>query len=253
MNARPRYELLATVLLATSLLAPGSEGQTRKGYTPTDVASGGTIVGVVRFDGAAPAPQRLDPTTKEDVCHRDPIHSEKLVVSGDSGVRWAVVSIKGIGEGKPFPVYSPDDEKRPTLDQTGCVFDPHVTVVPKGQVLRVLNNDGVLHNVHTWPKKNRSKNIAMPGAIKETKLKFRRNERIRVTCDVHSWMEAWIVVAEHPYYVVSDEKGEFKLTDVPPGTYTLHLWHETLGEVEQQITVKPNADTRAEFTLRDGT
>ena len=66
-------------------------------------------------------------------------------------------------------------------------------------------------------------------------------------------MEAWIVVAEHPYYAVSDEKGEFKLTDVPPGTYTLHLWHESLGELEQQVTVRANAEARADFTLRKGT
>jgi hypothetical protein len=81
-------------------------------------------------------------------------------------------------------------------------------------------------------------------------LKFRRPESIRVTCDVHSWMEAWIVVTEHPYCVASDEKGAFELTDVPPGTYTLRLWHESLGEAEQQVTVKPNAESRVEFTLR---
>ncbi|MEE8459251.1 MAG: carboxypeptidase regulatory-like domain-containing protein, partial [Phycisphaerales bacterium] len=123
----------------------------------------------------------------------------------------------------------------------------------KKQPLRILNNDGVLHNVHTWPRKNRSKNVAMPGSVKEMNLKFRRNERIRVTCDVHSWMEAWVVVTEHPYYAVSDADGTFTLADVPPGTYTLRIWHETLGEAEQQVTVKPKSESRVEFTMPQGT
>lgn len=253
MNALPRSAVGATLLLSMFLLAAGSGSQTRKGYAAMDVSNGGTIVGLVRFDGPVPAAERLDVTTKEDVCHRDPINSEKLVVSEDYGVRWAVVWIEKITEGKPFPAPDSDDDDRPTLDQVGCLFKPHVVVVPRGQRLLIRNSDGVLHNVHTWPKKNRSKNVAMPGTIKEMTLKFRRHERIRVTCDVHSWMEAWIVVAEHPYFAVSDENGEFKLTDVPPGAYTLQLWHETLGEHEQQITVKPNAETRVEFTLREGT
>ena len=253
MTAFPKPVLLIALLLPALLLAAGSAAQSKKGYSAIDVPDGGTIVGVVRFDGPTPVPRRLDVTTREDVCHRDPIHSEKLVVSSDRGVRWAVVSIKKITEGKPFPTYDGREDERPTLDQTGCVFTPHVAVVPKRQPLRILNNDGVLHNVHTWPRKNRSKNVAMPGGVKEMNLKFRRNERIRVTCDVHSWMEAWIVVTEHPYYAVSDADGGFTLTGVPPGTYTLRLWHETLGEAEQQVTVKPKSESRVEFTLRQGT
>lgn len=252
MTAFPKPVLLIALLLPALLLAAGSTAQSKKGYTAINVSDGGTIVGVVRFDGPTPVPRRLDVTTREDVCHRDPIHSEKLVVSSDHGVRWAVVSIKKITEGKPFPTYDGREDERPTLDQTGCVFTPHVAIVPKRQPLRILNNDGVLHNVHTWPRKNRSKNVAMPGGVKEMNLKFRRSERIRVTCDVHPWMEAWIVVAEHPYYAVSDADGEFTLTGVPPGTYTLRLWHETLGEAEQQITVKPKTESRVEFTLRQG-
>jgi plastocyanin len=250
MNALRRPASPVTALLLTGLVAAAVSAQSKQGYTATQVTNGGTITGVVRFEGTRPTPEQMEVTTKEDICHRNPIHSEKLVVSGDNTVRWAVISIKGIREGKPFPKYDGKDEKRPALDQAGCVYRPHVVTVPKGENLRLLNSDGVLHNVHTWPKKNRSKNLAMPGTIKEMKIKFRRPERIRATCDIHAWMEAWIVVTEHPYYAVSNEKGEFKLTAVPPGTYTLHLWHETLGEIEQEITVKANGKSAVEFTLR---
>jgi plastocyanin len=252
MNTLRQPTILVTALSLTTFVAAAESTQSKKGYTATQVTNGGTITGVVRFDGARPGSEQLKVTTKEEICHQDPIHSEKLVVSSDNTVQWAVISIKEIHEGKPFPEYDGKDEKRPALDQVGCVYRPHVVIVPRGETLRLLNSDGVLHNVHTWPRKNRSKNMAMPGAVKEMKIKFRRPERIRATCDIHAWMEAWIVVTEHPYYAVSDEKGEFKLGGVPPGAYTLRLWHETLGEIEQEVTVRANAESGVEFTLRQG-
>ena len=245
MNAYRRSALL-TIAVFLPLVAAASGPQSRARYRENAVADGGVISGVVRFDGPRPTAEQLTVATKEQVCHRDPIFSEKLVVSDKNTIKWAVVSIKGMTEGKPFP---DDDGKGPTLDQTGCVYRPHVVVVPRGKPLRILNSDGVLHNVHTRPRKNRPKNIAMPGMIKETKLRFRRPARVRTTCDIHTWMEAWIIVSAHPYYAVTDEKGEFKLTDVPPGTSTLELWHEPLGTVDKTVTVKSKAETRVEFTL----
>lgn len=219
-------------------------------YTPIDVASGGTIRGVVRFAGTRPQLEQVDITTKEDVCHSEPVYSEKLVVSKEMQVQWAVVSLADIKTGKAFE--EPEDPKdRPTLDQRGCVFNPHIVLVGHGKPLKLLNSDGVLHNVHTWPKKNRSKNIAMPGPIKEMTVKFRRPERIRVSCDIHRWMEAWIVVTDHPYYAVSGVAGEFELTDVPPGQYTLRVWHESLGQFEQPVHVKANAEASVEFVLSE--
>ena len=219
-------------------------------YKPIDVTSGGTITGVVRFEGTRPNLEKVDIKTKEDVCHSEPVYSEKLVVSKEMKVHWAVVSLKNIKTGKAFE--EPKDPKdRPTLDQKGCVFKPHIVLVERGKPLKLLNSDGVLHNVHTWPKKNRSKNIAMPGPVKEMTVKFRRPEHIRVSCDIHRWMEAWIIVTEHPYYAVSDEKGKFELTDIPPGKYTLRVWHETLGEFEQEVEVKANDKTSVEFVLSE--
>lgn len=244
---------LHTILLSVGLLGLAAstaiaQPARKKGYEAQAVNNGGTIVGVVHYDGPTPTPERVDVKTKEDVCHADPIFSEKLVVSENKEVQWAVISIKGIRQGKQFERPAEDKDK-PTIDQNGCKFDPHIAIVAQGQPLKVLNSDGVLHNVHTWSKKNRSKNIAMPGVIKETKLKFRRSEYIRVTCDIHPWMEAYVIVMEHPYYEITDEKGAFKLNDVPPGTYTLTLWHETLGKVEQRVTVNSGEESHVEFML----
>ena len=237
-------------MLAASLLAVGQQQQLQPadGYTSIDVTNGGTIVGTVTYDGPKPAKKQIDVVTTEEVCHKDPIYSEKLVVSDENNLRWAVVSITNINTGKPFPSTENPDEQ-PTLDQNGCKFSPHVVVVPKQKPLTILNSDGVLHNVHTWPTKNRSKNIAMPGVFKEMKLKFRRSETIRVSCDIHPWMEAWIIVSENPYTAVTNEKGSFKLTDVPPGEYTLRMWHESFGPMEQTITVSTGEETQVDFAL----
>ena len=81
-------------------------------------------------------------------------------------------------------------------------------------------------------------------------LKFRRAERIRVKCDAHPWMSAWIVAAGHPYYAVTGENGAFRLDQVPPGTYQLEAWHETLGKLEQTVTVAGKQATRAAFAFR---
>ncbi len=247
---RPRLTHLACLMVPIGLIAMVGVGQQprRPSYEAIEVTNGGTIVGLVSYEGTPPARERVDVTTSEEVCHTGPIYSDKLVVSEDGGVRWALVSLKGIERGKAFPELDP--EKQPTLDQSGCVFKPHVVVVGQGRPLRVLNSDGVLHNVHTWSKLNRSKNVAMPGMIKETSIKFRRPERIRITCDIHPWMEAYSVVTAHPYTVVTDKDGRFELTDVPAGKYTITMWHETLKtEITQSVTVERGKESKVEFTL----
>ncbi|MHC4493011.1 MAG: carboxypeptidase regulatory-like domain-containing protein, partial [Planctomycetota bacterium] len=191
-------------------------------------------------------PRTLSITGTEKSCHAGPIPDEALVVSEQGGVRWAVVSIRKISQGKAFP----SGQATITLDQKGCRFLPHVIVVPVGQPLRITNGDGILHNVHIHAKRNRTKNIAMAGARKELTVKFRRAERMHVKCDAHPWMSAWIVAAGHPYYAVTGADGGFKLDSVPPGTYQLEAWHETLGKAEQTVTVAKGKSAQVKFRFR---
>jgi plastocyanin len=240
---------LVLALTSFTMCAIAAEAQPKRSrYKPIAVENGGAITGVVRFTGDVPKPQQSEITTSEDVCHIEPIFSEELVVSEDGGVKWAAVSIKIIAEGKPFPEAG-ESGGEPTMAQEGCVFTPHIVVVPVGKNATLLNEDGVLHNVHTWPKKNRSKNIAMPGSVKKMTMKFRRAERIRVTCDVHPWMIAWFIATDNPYTEITDEKGTFSLTDVPEGTYTIEFWHESFGTQEKTVTVEAGKNTNVDFTL----
>ena len=165
------------------------------------------------------------------------------MVDGNGGIRYAVVSIDPVQGGKSF------DTATPQLDQRGCWFYPHVQIVPAGADMEILNSDGILHNIHTYPEKNKPVNMAQPKFRKVLKTSFAEPDIVRVSCDVHNWMNAWIVVAKHPYYVVTSEDGSYELDGVPPGTYTLSAWHETLGTQTQSVTVEKDGTAEANLTF----
>ncbi len=245
MTTTNKMMLLLAAGLVCSLSASQVDAKGKR-YEGGSVQSGGTIVGVVRFDGNVPQRKPLAVKTEDKPCHQDPIMAEDLVVSEQKGIQWAVASIKGIKSGKPFP----DPPHRAVLDQRGCRFIPHVVVVPKGQTLQILNNDGILHNVHSHSKKNRSFNKAQPAQVKQIDTSFKRSERIRISCDVHNWMGAWVVVADHPYYAVTGADGTFRLENVPSGPHTIEVWHETLGKQTQEVTVSSGQEATVEFSFK---
>jgi plastocyanin len=218
-------------------------GPTAWGYEEVDVPNGGAISGIVRLRGDAPAPKKVEVTKDLEVCGRDAKFSEELVVSPNGGIRYAVVSLTDVKKGKKV-------SRTPVeLDQRGCSFRPHVVVLPAGGTLDILNSDGILHNVHTYSTSNPAINKAMPKFKKRMSEKFDRPEFIRLACDAHAWMGGWIVVAANPYYAVTDQDGLFKVEEVPPGTYTLEVWHESLGRVTREVTVKPKEETKLTLEL----
>ncbi len=202
------------------------------------VAQTGTISGTVKFIGAPPAPKKISVTKDTAKCGSEKL-SEELVVGPDKGVKWAVVSLVG-AKGKP--------SGPAVLDQKTCQFIPHVVVVPAGGTLDILNSDGILHNIHTYSTKNPSINKAQPGFKKKMTEKFAQPEIIKVTCDAHAWMSGWIVVADSPT-AVTDERGSFKLANVPAGTYKLKVWHESLGEQVKEVRVKAGEEVKVTFEL----
>ena len=217
-------------------------------YEEVLVQNGGTVIGTVRYDGSHPKRKKLPISSTDKICHKKPIPNDDMVVSKeDGGIRWAVVSIKKIDRGKSV---SSNSDQPVILDQRGCRFRPHVVVVTKDQTLNIRNSDNILHNVHVYSKKNQPFNRSMPGVVKELDVTFNRTERVRVGCDVHRWMGAWIVVAKHPYHAVTKKDGSFRLDDVPPGTYTLEVWHEKLGKQTQEVTVQAGTDSIVEFILK---
>ncbi|MGH7896463.1 MAG: carboxypeptidase regulatory-like domain-containing protein [Candidatus Binatia bacterium] len=211
-------------------------------YEAGEVKNGGTIAGVAIFDGQPPSPKKLAVTKDQEVCGTEKI-AEDLVVGADGKIAHVVVSLTDVKKGKKM------GDAAPVLDQRGCRYLPHVLLVPAGSTVKVLNNDGILHNVHTYARKNQPVNIAQPKFKKEITTEFEEPELVSVKCDTHEWMSGVIVVMDHPYYATSDETGAFRLTDVPPGEYSLKAWHEKLGEKLVKVKVEAGTETRVELKL----
>jgi len=228
--------------IAILALAPCFLFEGRLPATAHAASANGTITGRVALVGDAPAPKKIKITKDSEKCGNE-VTAEDLVVASDRGIQNAVVSVVGL-KGAP-----PKSANPVTIDQKGCVFRPHVVVVPVGVGLDILNNDGVLHNFHTYSSKNSALNKAQPGFKKKMTETFSQAETFKVACDAHSWMSAWIVVTDHPYIDTTDAGGAFKIADVPAGNHTIEVWHETLGKVAKTVTVKPGEETKVNFEL----
>ena len=122
------------------------------------------------------------------------------------------------------------------LDQRQCTFTPRVILVPAGGTVEFLNSDRLLHNIHSTSKGNPVFNRTQPKG-RTIPIAFAKPEIVRIGCDLHSWMRAWIVVMEHPFHAVTGGDGDFALPNLPPGKYTLSAWQETLGTVTKDVTV----------------
>jgi hypothetical protein len=207
------------------------------------------VAGVVKLDGPAPKRRRIkmDADPKCAAMHAEAPLQDDLVVSDDGGVQYAFVYVKAGLEGKTFDV-----PKEPAvLDQKGCRYDPHVVGVMIGQDLLIRNSDDLLHNVHALPFVNREFNFGQPTKGLEEKRQFTQKEiMVKVKCDVHPWMSAWIGVVEHPFFAVTDASGKFSIKGLPDGKYTFEVWQEKYKSVSVEAEVKGGA-AAVNFTLKD--
>jgi len=170
-------------------------------------------------------------TIDQYVCGKEK-NAEELVLSPQGGIRSAVVWI----EKPPAPAASEALPSATSMDQKECMFSPRVVIVPAGGRIDFLNSDRLLHNLHSTPSANPPFNRTQPKGRTIT-ISFSHPEIIRVTCDLHSWMRGWVVVAEHPFYALTDGAGGFELRGLPPGRYTLKVWQERLGTISKEVVV----------------
>ena len=254
--------ILAAVFDSASAQAP---------YRGSGVQHGGTVKGSVRLS-SAPSGESFDRITKnEAVCgKRKP--SPRLLTGAGSSVRFAVVWIDGIAQGKKC-----EPAGTAALTQRKCEYCPHVLVLRPNDELEIVNEDPILHNVHSYDMSKNLRsvfNIAQPVRGYHTHVRGESLSGISAmmtTCDAgHPWMSAYIIRASSPYCTLTDPDGRFQLCDVPPGTYTLKMWHEGVSArnssggpgtppvVEEpyvesrQITVRPDETLSVDlvFSLR---
>lgn len=188
-------------------------------------ARAGDVVGTVRFTGTPAPPATFETNKDRGVCGAQ-VEDESLLVSGGR-VANVVVVVKGAPAPPPVTV---------TLDQQRCRYRPHVLVAPVGSTLSIQNGDDLLHSVHGWEGRMTRFDVVTPSRGDRIPTRLAKPGLIQVRCDVHSWMAAYVVVADAPALVTGPD-GSFAFRGVPPGTYTLTAWHERLGERKAQITV----------------
>ena len=235
-------------IISILLILLGAHPAVAAKYTVLEggVIDGGTVVGRIIFDGTPPPTRMLKVDEDVEVCGSEDRPSEELLVNSNSGIKNAVLSIEGITSGKQWEATGEF-----VYDQRQCRFVPRMLLIqPKAQGV-VLNSDTVGHNFHTISKGIFSVNKKIKGGaqMKVAKNKIRKPGIIRAKCDMHSWMKGWWIVAESPYTVITDENGNYSIAGIPPGTYTLKLWHEKLGESEQTVVVEANQSTQIDMTL----
>ena len=204
----------------------------------------GTISGRALFKGEPPPPKELRVTLNKKTCGHT-YQSESLLISEKGGIQNVVVSLLRIPKGLPRET----GDKPIQIDQQKCIFIPHVLLVPAGIEFLVLNSDPVLHSFHTMGAHNKELNIIQTKTKRRRlPLTFPEPDTIKVVCDVHSWMKAWIIVTEHPYYALTDAEGQFRLENVPEGNYRIRAWHEELGKHPvQEVVVTTNQDAEVDF------
>ena len=218
------------------------------GATP-DMDNGGTITGKVSFEGTAPKMKPID-MSAVPACTKD--HpagtSEEVVVNSNHTLKNAFVYVKsGLPEGKTWAVPSTPV----LLNQTGCMYSPHVIGIVAGQMIDVKNSDGTNHNIHPSPKDNQEWNESQPPGSEDKMKTFPRTEvMIPVKCNVHSWMRAYIGVLPHPFFQVTGDDGTYSLKGLPPGTYTVEVWHEKYGTQDQTVTVGAKESKTQDFTIK---
>jgi len=166
-----------------------------------------------------------------------------LRVDSQGGVANVIVTVSDVERGLP------GTPRELELLNEGGEFIPRVQVATQKSQLTLRNRDEVMHNVHGFQHRRNLFNFALPSVDSVVRQGLRRTGLIALRCDIdHPWMTAFIFVVSHPYATVSDAAGHFRIAGLPPGRYTLDVWHEHLGELQLPVVAAHGATTRVEPT-----
>lgn len=222
-----RVGIPITILVGWGMLLVNPAGADYEGDASI---GGGTVQGRVTMRGSVPPADKIAVHRDLAFCGETIPNDALLVDRASKGIAGVVVSLEGVARGKPLaPAPTP-------LDNNACRFSPRVGATAAGSQLEITNGDPVLHNTHIFKDRSTFLNVALPSGRKAIRKPLPSAGRLDVRCDAHKFMQSTMHVFAHPYFAVTDDTGQFELTRVPPGTYQLRVWHETLGT--QVMTVQ---------------
>jgi len=216
--------------------------------TPVDAATAAQVSVRVRYAGAVPEQKPINMASTPGCAsqHPEPVYDRTLVVAGGNLAN-AVVWIK---DGLQGWVFAPPAQSA-KLDQKGCLYVPRVAAAMIGQGVEFLNSDPEAHNVHGRPEVLSGWNFMMSRQGSTRTLYFDKPEMgIQIGCDIHPWMRAYLCVLPNPYFGVTGDDGLVNLKGVPPGEYTIGVWHESLGTLEQRIALTPKSELAMEMVYQ---
>ena len=217
-----------TLVAGVVVLCMGEQGKGRTAQMGDEAAAGAegvgaqagaTISGKVKFTGARPVMAKID-MSDEPVCkgkYQAPPTKEDVVVSANGMLANVFVYVKA---GLPATYKAPAAPAPVVLDQDGCRYKPHVFGILVGQTMSIKNSDGIAHNIKAKGVKNRPFNISQPTTMTTPRTFTAPEVMVALECNVHGWMKAYAAVLPHTFSAVSRADGSFKISGLPPGTYT---------------------------------
>ena len=221
-------------------------------YKEIDVKDGGSISGKVGAGSAAAKTKSFTISKDPKICGEG-TRDVPIVEIANGVVKNSVVYLYKVKQGKAF------DKKlmNVTLNQEKCAFSPAFSVMANKGKLTAVNSDGTLHNIHTYELIGKARrtvmNVSQPnkGDKVTKKVKMRKGSGMKIECDAHDFMHAYMFVASNPYFAVVNDKGEFKIDGIPAGKYKVRLWHGFLGEVKVgEVEVKAGADSKLDVAFK---
>ena len=206
------------------------------------------VMGRVSFSGTAPERTVIE-TEGDPNCAAmhggKPVLSDSVLVSADGGLANVFVYVTNAPD---TGAETPTESVR--LDQIGCMYTPHVLGVQIGQPLEIVNSDSTTHNVRGVARKNKAMNYGQPAGSKPRTKTFKKVEmKIRIKCDIHPWMTAYVFAMGHSFFGVSDESGAFDIEGLPAGDYEVTAWHEKFGEQAGTVTVGADGSGKVDFNF----
>ncbi len=215
-------------------------------YRAEPVANPGSVSGTVSVKNVPPAVAPISTGSFSTICGAT-AQDESIQLSGNQ-LGGAVVWLDGIRAGKPFP-----DERRLELETDQCKLHPRVQGALTGSAVNIIGHDDFRQHLRFIASGDAAPRAAVllggGEQVIPTELPFTKPGLVLVRDPGHAWTRAYLAVFDHPYFAVTAPNGTFKIDGVPPGKYTLHVWHERAGETDQTVDVGAAGDAKVAIQL----